>query len=377
MTPRERYRQSLLFGTPDKIPFSPGGPREKTRKRWYREGLPEGADYMTVIYEKLGIEPDLPKKPGPAPGVDFRMIPQFEEKVLEHKGGHYIVQDWMGAITEISDEYDYTYIRAAKDFVTRKWHRFPVQNRRDFEEKIKWRYDPRATGRFAEDFEERCAKARDRDGIVGIGFNGPFWQMREWCGFEGLCTLMIDDPEFVEEIAGFWTNFVSETMRPVLERVELDRVGMSEDMAYKSFSMISPAMVRRFLKPSYDRWIPEIKASGCPIVDMDSDGYIGELIPIWIEVGINVCVPIEVAAGNDIVAYREKFGRKMAYTGGIDKRAIAAGGKTMRDEVMRVVPPLLKEGGFIPGCDHGVPPDISWPNFLEYSRLLAQLTGWL
>jgi len=49
----------------------------------------------------------------------------------------------------------------------------------------------------------------------------------------------------------------------------------------------------------------------------------------------------------------------------------------MRDEVMRVVPPLLKEGGYIPGCDHGVPPDISWPNFIEYTRLLAQLTGWI
>ncbi len=67
----------------------------------------------------------------------------------------------------------------------------------------------------------------------------------------------------------------------------------------------------------------------------------------------------------------------MAYRGGIDKRAIAKGGKEMENEVMRVVPPLLKDGGFIPGCDHGVPPDISWPNFIEYTRLLAKLTGWL
>ncbi|OQA30800.1 MAG: Adenylate cyclase 1 [Betaproteobacteria bacterium ADurb.Bin341] len=49
------------------------------------------------------------------------MIPTFEEKVLEHKNGHYIVQDWMGAVTEISDKYDYTYIRNAIDFVTRRW----------------------------------------------------------------------------------------------------------------------------------------------------------------------------------------------------------------------------------------------------------------
>jgi len=287
------------------------------------------------------------------------------------------VQDWMGAITEISDEYDYTYIRAARDFVTRKWHRFPVQNRQDFEEKIKWRYDPKAPGRFPPDFEERCEKNRDRDTIAAIHFNAPFWQLREWCGFEGLCTLMVDDPEFVEEMAEFWTDFVLETMRPILQRVRLDSVGMSEDMAYKSFSMISPAMVRRFLKPAYDRWVPEIRRSGCPIIDMDSDGFIGELIPIWIESGINVCDPIEVAAGNDINEFRARFGNRMAYKGGIDKRAIAAGGETMRSELERVVPPMLKTGGFIPGCDHGVPHDISWPNFIEYSRLLAQMTGWL
>jgi uroporphyrinogen decarboxylase len=86
---------------------------------------------------------------------------------------------------------------------------------------------------------------------------------------------------------------------------------------------------------------------------------------------------MEVAAGNDIVAYRRQFGTRMAYVGGIDKRALAAGGETMRAEVLRVAPPLLKGGGFIPSCDHGVPPDISWPNFVAYTRLLAELTGWL
>ncbi len=109
---------------------------------------------------------------------------------------------------------------------------------------------------------------------------------------------------------------------------------------------------------------------------MDSDGYIAELIPVWIESGINACGPVEVAAGNDILEYRVLFGRRMAYHGGIDKRAMAKGGKVMEAEVMRVAP-LITDGGYIPGCDHGVPPDISWPNFVDYARLLAKLTGWL
>ena len=188
---------------------------------------------------------------------------------------------------------------------------------------------------------------------------------------------MMDDPDLVREMCLFWADFVRETFLPVIQNVDLDLVGLSEDMAFKAHSMISPAMVREFLMPVYERWIPDIKGSGCPIVWMDSDGYVAELIPLWIEAGINCAGPIEVAAGNDVVAYRRRFGRAMAYTGMIDKRAIAKGGATMEAEVLRVVPALLEEGGCIPGCDHGVPHDISWPNFIEYARLLAQLTGWI
>jgi uroporphyrinogen decarboxylase len=375
MTPRERNRETICFGTPDKVPLRPGGPRESTLAAWHQQGLPEDVHYFDHLLEVLNIEPE-PKVPRVDTGVSFKMIPQFEEKVLEHKEGHYIVQDWMGAVTEISDTFDYTYIRSAKDFVTRKWHRFPVQSRDDWEQ-MKTRFYPQTPGRYPDDFEQRCASLRNTSHIVSIHMNGPFWQLREWLGMENLCMLMIDEPEWVEEMISFWTTFVSDTMAPILKHMKIDEMGMSEDMAYKGFSMISPEMTRRFLTPSYNRWIPELRQNGCPIISMDSDGYIGELIPIWIESGINCCGPMEVAAENNLVAFRETYGTQMAYTGGIDKRAIAKGGDVMRKEVYRVVPPLFEMGGYIPGCDHGVPPDISWPDYINYSRLLAELTGWL
>lgn len=375
MTPRERQLKSLLFEKPDKIALSPGGPRESTLAAWHKQGLPEGVHYMTALRDLLGIEAD-PQRPQPALGVDFKMIPQFEEKVLEHKNGHYIVQDWMGAITEISDQFDYTYIRSAKDFVTRKWHKFPVQSRADWEN-MAWRYDPDAPGRFPHDFEDRCKQLQDRDGYLNVHFNGPFWQLREWVGLENLCMMMIEDPDFVQHMIDAWTGFTCETLDRILRHVTPDQVGFSEDMAYKAHSMISPAMVRKFLLPSYHRWVGQAQAAGVPVIFMDSDGQIEELIPIWIEAGINACGPIEVAAGNDIAVFRKQFGKSMAYIGGIDKRAIAAGGAVMEAEVKRVVLPLRKQGGFVPGCDHGVPPDISWPNFIAYTRLLARLTGWL
>jgi hypothetical protein len=374
VTPRERYIQTLTFGTPDRIPFEPGGPRESTLKAWRRQGLPEGADWFAHLLKTLGIEPE-PSGPRASLGVDFRMIPQFEEKVLQHRRGHYVVQDWKGNVCEISDEFDVSYLRHAKDFCTRRWIRCPVVTRDDWE-RMKSRYRLDAPGRFPDDFDLRCRRAACRDYVLTVGFPGPFWQMREWCGFEGLCVMMIDQPDLVTEMAAFWTDFVAELLERICARVVPDSVHVSEDMAYKTKAMISPAMTRRFCQPSYDRWCGLVRAAGCPLIDMDSDGYVGELIPIWIQSGINVCDPIEVAAGNDLAAFRAESGRRMAYRQGVDKRAIAKGGEVLRAELARVEP-VLRDGGYIPGCDHGVPSDISWPNFVDYARRLARMTGWL
>ncbi|MCM8777517.1 MAG: hypothetical protein NC905_04565 [Candidatus Omnitrophica bacterium] len=376
MTERERYVKTLLFEKVDKVFFSPGAPRESTLKRWHSEGLPEGVYWFEYLCEQIGIVMEKRRGEEIYPSIYFGMIPPFEEKILEHKDGHYLVQDIKGAIVEISDSFDLSYLRKAKDFVTRKWHKFPVENISDWEE-MKKRYNPQSPERIPANIKEIGEKIKDRDYIIKIGIPGPFWQLRDWCGFENLCILMATEPDFIMEMTNFWNAFVLTVLDRIEGHIVFDSIVINEDMAYKEKSMISPAMARKFLVPVWSAWSSKLKKMGCKVIILDSDGYIGELIPLWIEAGINCCIPIEVAAGNDIVEFRKIYGRNMAYVGGIDKRAIAKGGDIIKKEVYRVVPPLLKEGGYIPGCDHGVPPDISWQNFLDYSKLLAQLQGWI
>lgn len=376
MTERERYVKTLLFEKVDKVFFSPGGPRESTLKRWHSEGLPEDVNWFEYLCKQIGIVMEKNSEEEIHPSISFNMIPHFEEKILEHKDGHYLVQDIRGAIVEISDKFDVTYLRHAKDFVTRKWHKFPVESVSDWEE-MKKRYNPYSPERIPSDIKEIGEKIKNRDYVISTGIPGPFWQLRDWCGFENLCIFMATEPDFVMEMVSFWKDFVLTVLDRIKGYIVFDSVIINEDMAYKEKSMISPAMVKKFLVPVWSAWSSKLKDMGCKVIILDSDGYIGELIPLWIESGINCCIPVEVAAGNDIVEYRRKFGKNMAYIGGIDKRAIAKGGDIMEQEVYRVVPPLLKQGGYIPACDHGVPPDISWQNFLAYSKLLASLQGWI
>jgi hypothetical protein len=375
MTPRKRYIETLLFGNPDKVPMHLGLARESTLSEWRKQGLVGEKNYLDELAEIIQIDKNAILNRHMVE-VSFGMVPEFEPQILEHKDGHYILRDWYGAIVEISDKYDATYLRSPKDFVTRKWHKFPVENREDWEE-MKKRYDPESRERFPAGFEKRCLQLKNRDTIEALDINGVFWQLRDWCGFENLCIFMADDPEFVYEMAEFWSGFVLNMLEKVFAHIQVDSCFITEDMAYKAHSMISPAMVREFILPAYRKWIPFIKKSGCPLVEIDSDGCIDELIPLWIEEGVNCCSPIEVAAHCDILEYRRLYGKKMAYLQGLDKRLLAKGGRDMEEHVMKIVPAMLKDGGYIPGCDHGVPPDVSWNNYIEYARLLAKLCGWL
>ena len=378
MTLRERFKEALLFGTLDKVPLNPGYARESTIAAWHTQGMPpevhDGGVALTAALELLRIDPQarvnqIRLEP------NFKMIPEFEPVILKHQDHHYVIRDWMGAVTEISDQYDESYLRAGKDFVTRKWHKFPVETRDDWEE-MKTRYhagDPdRLIGEFGNNLQGSSG-----DAVISMQFNGVFWQLREWCGLENLCVMMMEDPEFVHEMADFWTDFVTGVLKKALSRIPYDTVMISEDMAYKAHSMISPALTREFLLPAYQVWVPLLHQSGCKIIELDSDGCIDELIPLWIEADIHCNSPVEVAAHCDILDYRRKYGREMAYIGGIDKRVIARGGKELERHVMDIVPEMFKLGGYIPGCDHGVPPDISWKNYLAFTEMLAKLSGWL
>ena len=374
MNNRERHLATWLFGKPDRVPLSPGGGRKSTLEAWHAQGLPvEVRDYNEYAYRLVGGTREWPSG-GPGFPVNERMIPTFEEKVIEDRPTSRVVQDWKGNICEISDQYDVSYLRNAIDFVTRAWIKCPVESRADWEA-MKLRYNVEDPRRYAQGWQAKLHAVRDRDRVMGMSFNGPFWQLREWLGFENLCMLLLDDPDFAREMIAFWEGFTSALLERILEHFTPDFLMINEDMAYKIKPMISPEMAHQFLAPSWVRWGKLAKAAGVPVYEVDSDGYVGDLIPVWIESGFGGNCPMEVAAGNDLPAFRRQYGTRMAYRGGVDKRAMAKGDKVLRAEIDRLAP-AIRSGGIVPSCDHGIPADVSWPNFVEYCRLLAEVTGW-
>ena len=67
LTPRERFLECMHFGSPDRVPFEPGWPRESTLAAWREQGLPAEQDWQEVLLETLGL-PELKRKARAGPG---------------------------------------------------------------------------------------------------------------------------------------------------------------------------------------------------------------------------------------------------------------------------------------------------------------------
>ena len=354
----------------------------ETLDLWAQDGAPEQirntrfyAEYFQFTHLRLmheiqtGLDFDRQTDLGngliyeyPSPPI----IPGFESKVISED------QHTITVINEVGQT-----ARVFKDD-TQKMPMYldhPVKDRASWEE-YKKRLDPFTPERYPADWDGYVKKMNSKDEPIWLLAGSFFGFLREWTGLERLLYMFHDDPVLVEDMMEQMCYLEEEYLKRILRDLKVNFVLFWEDMCFKTGPLISPGMVREFLLPTYNRWGKIIKSNGCPVYAMDSDGYIGELIPIWIEAGINACDPIEVAAGNDIVQFRNEFGRNMAYRGGVDKRAIAKGGAVIEKEMERLKPVILS-GGYIPGCDHGVPSDVSWQNFVYYLKLLAQATGWL
>ncbi|MCE5250199.1 hypothetical protein LLG96_08260 [bacterium] len=355
MTEKERFHETMRFGNPDRPPYRELVCWPETYDRWYTEGYPKRADFHTYFgldrYENLG--------------VDEEIHPVFREQIIEENDSYVIKIDWRGVKVKLAKG-----SRSIPYF-----YGFPVKDRESFR-LFKTRLDPKTPSRFPHAWDIRVKNLAERTYPVymgsgrTIGFFGP---IREWVGPEALLMGFYDDPAWIHEMMDYYADFIIELTTPVLEQVTPDCIHFFEDMAYRGGSLISPEFFRKFMMPPYRRVIEHFRKHNVPFLVADSDGKVDELIPLFIELGIDAMYPFEVQAGMNVLDVRKTYGRNFVIWGGIDKRALAVSKKAIEEEVYRIVPPMLETGGYIPTLDHETPPDVPFENFCYYRDIMRKI----
>ena len=253
---------------------------------------------------------------------------------------------------------------------------WPVKDRATWEE-YKKRLDPNTPERWPSDWDA-YVKEKNKLGEeypISLAVGGLYGYPREMVGTERFLYMFHDDPVLVEDMMEQMCYLETEIVKRVVKDIRIDQATFWEDMAFKTGPLISPAMVRKFMMPRYKRITELLRSNGVDVIFVDCDGNLDELIPLYLESGINYVWPFEVAAGNDAVAMRKKYGKDLIIGGTIDKRALAKGKEAIREEVMSKVPFLLEQGGYFPSVDHGVPPDVTFENYCYFINLMREVAG--
>ncbi len=365
----ERYYKVFTYQPVDRVTDMEFGFWPQTIRRWLGEGLPleltpEQTNQMFNSHLNRFFGSD---EWGHGFSAIRQMIPPFEEEVLERKAESVIKRGADGIVAE-------WFPPESPNASIPNYIEFPVKTPGDWKQlKRRYRLDDPARHVNAKTIQA-LREARDAGTCIGFSHTGFYGQLRHWLGTENLSYAFYDYPAMIHEMVDLWSELAFVQLRELPDDIVIDSVNWWEDLAGRQGPLVSPKHFHEFMLPGYRKVMDEARRRGCAFATVDSDGNPHDLIHLWLEVGVNVMHPMEVAAGVDPFAWRREFGRELRLRGGIDKREIAKGVNAIDAELERIAP-LIDGGGYIPHLDHLVPPDISYDHYCCYRERKRALIG--
>lgn len=186
-------------------------------------------------------------------------------------------------------------------------------------------------------------------------YGGPwapisFWAM-DLMGMDTFLMAMYDNPSLVERLLSHISGFYYEQARIMFEKGQgfTDIFFMGDDYGMQSCPLMHPRLWRRFIAPHLERLWGLAKSFGLK-VQLHSCGSIRELVPDFIDRGVDVLDPIQVKAkGMTPEDLKEQFGNKLAFHGSMDTQETLPFGtpEDVRREVIHRLRTLAPGGGFI------------------------------
>ena len=335
--------------------------------RWIKEGHIKSAEDLHAI---CGFDEPGMHGLGNIGGCEAPFEPSFDIEILEDRGEHEVVRDAAGRSV--------LYFKGRRQGFMPEYINHPVKDFKSWETLCKWRLTPQNPARVIK-INETIANtaAPAANGLMLCQYIvGGYMYLRSLMGPEGLLFMFYDDPALVRDCMETWFDVADFVTAEYQKHYTLDEILFDEDICYNHGSLISPEMIDEFLMPYYKQLIENIRKRQIDrdrrlFVYLATDGDCMPVIPIYQKIGVNHVAPFEAASNCDVVKAGAMY-PDMVIGGGMDKREIAKGKTAIDKMVGRIMPVMKKRGGYIPTCDHGVPEEVAFDDYIHFRKRLSE-----
>jgi hypothetical protein len=322
MSGRERFRETMRYGTPDRVPYFEEGIRKEVLRAWRTQGLAKDADLAAMFPcdHRERIEIDLEPRP--------KLISKLDK------------------ITDLK--------------------------------KFQRRLDPDDKRRLPGGWRRRVQTWQSRDHVLMLHVHRGFFLtmgVYNWRSFSDAMMLLMDRPDVVRKRMQIQGEFAARLTERVLEEVEIDAAVFSEPIGGSDRPLISPGMYEEFALKNYKPIIEVLQRHHVAAICFQTYANARILIPGILKWGFNCLWACEVDVETmDYRSLRKEFGRDLRLIGGIDLDTLRQDKAAIRREIEEKVPPLIEDGGFIPLADGRVRADVPFENYVYYRQLLEKVT---
>jgi uroporphyrinogen decarboxylase len=355
MTNRERFLNVFNYKPVDRIPNYEFGYWPETLEEWKKFGLPKeiNTDWDAERYFGFDYYKFVPTITG--------ICPEFEKKVIEETEDYITYQDCDGVISQT--------LKASRSIP--KYLKYPIESRADWIKYRDERLNPFNPDRIPSNIDQLIAEYKKRDYPLAIYCTSMYGQIRNNMGIELASTSLHDDRWLIEDMIETYAIVTIIVLEKILPKIQIDCSWWWEDICYNNGPLISPNLFKQIALPRYRRIVDLLEKHGVHIHVLDCDGKIDELVPIWLEAGINCMFPLE-SAHTDIFKLKKEYGKDLLMMGGVNKIQLIKGKQFIDDEIVKVKR-LIEYGGFIPHLDHRCSPDITFDNYKYYIEKKRQI----
>jgi len=322
MSSRERFRETMGYGRPDRVPYFEEGIREDVLTAWQTQGLAKAADLATMFPcdQRERLQVDLEPRP--------ELISKRDK------------------ITDL-----------------KKFHK---------------RLDPYDKKRLPEEWSARVRNWQSRDHVLMLYVHRGFFKtmgVGNWRSFSDAMVLLIDQPDLVRKRMQIQGEFAARLADRILNEIDIDAVVFSEPIGGNDRPLISPKMYEEFVLKNYEPLLDVLRRREVNTICLQTYANARILIPSILRWGFNCLWACEVNIETmDYRSLRREFGRDLRLIGGIDLDALRKNKAAIRQEIEEKAPHLITEGGYIPLADGRVRADVPFENYVYYRRLLEKVT---